>query len=108
MLFKAMGITDQLVIAAKKQELVREVESTIPEYDALSNTYQVNRDGAVETYAELPDCFPPIVLASSQASDQSVVEKTSPLGNSPSEQPSDAQASEPSETKERHYLTSYI
>ena len=44
MLFKAMGITDQLVIAAKKQELVREVESTIPEYDALSNTYQVNRD----------------------------------------------------------------
>ena len=60
MLFKAMGITDQLVIAAKKQELVREVESTIPEYDALSNTYQVSRDGAVETYptASRPSCSP--------------------------------------------------
>lgn len=106
-LFEAMGVSDQLVIAAKMQELIREVESTIPEFDPASNMYCIERDGAMEKHEEIPDCYPAIVLVSSQSSEQSVVDTSQIPNGVPSEQ-SNIHPEESAEKKERHYLTSYI
>lgn len=55
-----MGITDQLEMAAKKQQLAREVESLIPEYDPVRNTYFIRENDHVVEHEMVTDFFPPI------------------------------------------------
>ncbi len=55
-----MGITDQLEMAAKKQQLAREVESLIPEYDPVRNTYFIRENDRVVEHEMVTDFFPPI------------------------------------------------
>ena len=55
-----MGITDQLEMAAKKQQLAREVESMIPEYDPVRNTYFIRENDHVVEHEMVTDFFPPI------------------------------------------------
>ena len=55
-----MGITDQLEMAAKKQQLAKEVESLIPEYNPVRNTYFIRENDHVVEHEMVTDFFPPI------------------------------------------------
>lgn len=55
-----MGVTDQLEMAAMKQQLAREVESMIPEYDPVRNTYFIKENDRVVENEMVTDFFPPI------------------------------------------------